>query len=77
MPIVAIAPLLVIWFGYGIRAPWSPPAFIVSVFPVIANTLAGLLSVDPALRDLFRLYGASRGARLWKLSLPWALPHIC
>jgi NitT/TauT family transport system permease protein len=75
VPIVAIAPLLVIWFDYGIRAVIAA-AFIVSVFPVIANTLAGLQSVDPALVDLFRLYGASRTARLVKLSLPWALPQI-
>jgi NitT/TauT family transport system permease protein len=75
VPIVAIAPLLVIWFGYGLRAVVAA-AFIVSVFPVIANTLAGLQSVDPALRDLFRLYGASGWARLTKLSLPWALPNI-
>jgi NitT/TauT family transport system permease protein len=75
VPIVAIAPLLVIWFGYGLRSVVAA-AFIVSVFPVIANTLAGLLSVDPALRDLFRLYGASGWARLVKLSLPWALPNV-
>lgn len=75
VPIVALAPLLVIWFGYGIRAVIAA-AFIVSVFPVIANALAGLLSVDPALRDLFRLYGASRWAQLTKLSLPWALPNV-
>lgn len=75
VPIVAIAPLLVIWFGYGRRAVIAA-AFIVSVFPVIANTLAGLLSVDPALRDLFRLYGAGRLARLVKLELPWALPDV-
>ena len=75
VPIVAIAPLLVIWFGYGLRAVIAA-AFIVSVFPVIANSLAGLLSVDPALRDLFRLYGASGWARLTKLSLPWALPNV-
>lgn len=75
VPIVAIAPLLVIWFGYGRRAVVAA-SFIVSVFPVIANTLAGLRSVDPALRDLFRLYGAGRLARLWKLELPWALPSV-
>ena len=75
VPIVAIAPLLVIWFGYGARAVVAA-AFIVSVFPVIANTLTGLLSVDPALRDLFRLYGAGRLATLGKLSLPWALPYV-
>jgi NitT/TauT family transport system permease protein len=51
-------------------------AAVVSVFPVIANTLAGLLSVDPNLADLFRLHGATRLATLWKLRLPWALPHL-
>jgi NitT/TauT family transport system permease protein len=75
VPIVAIAPLLVIWFGYGQRAVIAAAA-VVSVFPVIANTLAGLLSVDPNLSDLFRLHGASRAATLWKLRLPWALPSL-
>jgi NitT/TauT family transport system permease protein len=75
VPIVAIAPLLVLWFGPGLRAV-AVSALIVSVFPVIANTLAGLRSVDPALRDLFRLYGAGRIATLVKLSLPAALPSI-
>jgi len=75
VPIVAIAPLLVIWFGYGARAVVAA-AFIVSLFPVIANTLTGLLSVDPDLRDLFRLYGAGARATIFKLSLPWALPYI-
>lgn len=75
VPIVAIAPLLVLWFGPGLRAV-TVSAFIVSVFPVIANTLAGLRSVEPALRDLFRLYGARRLATLVKLELPSALPNI-
>jgi NitT/TauT family transport system permease protein len=75
VPIVAIAPVLVIWFGAGFRAI-TVSALIVSVFPVIANTLAGLRSVDPALRDLFRLYGAGRAATLIKLELPAAVPSI-
>jgi len=75
VPIVAIAPLLVLWLGPGFRAV-AVAAFIVSVFPVIANTLTGLHSVDPALRDLFKLYGASRAATLFKLTLPSAVPHI-
>ena len=74
VPIIAIAPLLVIWFGWDRTVVAS--AFIVSIFPVIANTLTGLLSTDPALRDLFRLYDAKRVATLFKLRLPFALPHI-
>jgi NitT/TauT family transport system permease protein len=75
VPIVAIAPLMMIWCGPGLTAV-ALCAFIVSVFPVIANTLSGLLSTDPALEDLFRLYGANPWARLWKLKLPSALPSI-
>ena len=75
VPIVAIAPLLVVWFGPGFNAV-AVAAFIVSVFPVIANTLTGLHSVDPALQDMFRLYGAGRAATLFKLTLPSAVPHI-
>lgn len=75
VPIVAIAPLLVIWIGFGVETVIAS-AFIVSLFPVIANTLAGLLSTDPALRDLFRLYGAGWFATLLKLRLPAAMPAI-
>jgi NitT/TauT family transport system permease protein len=74
VPIIAIAPLLVIWFGWDRTVVAS--AFIVSIFPVIANTLTGLLSTDPTLRDLFRLYDAKRLATLLKLRLPFALPHV-
>jgi len=75
VPLVAIAPLLVLWFQPGFFSV-AISAFIVSVFPVIANTLAGMRSVDPALSDLFRIYRASPLARLWKLKLPSALPSI-
>lgn len=75
VPIIAIAPLLVIWFGYGVPAVVAS-GFIVSVFPVIASTLTGLLSADPALKDLFRLYQASRVQALFKLYLPSSLPFV-
>lgn len=75
VPIVSIAPLLVIWFGFGFRTVVIS-SFIVSVFPVIANTFAGLRATDPALLDLFRLYGASRLNVLLKLRLPQAVPQI-
>ena len=75
VPIIAIAPLLVIWFGYGMKTVIAS-AFVVSIFPVIANTLSGILSTDPALRDLFQLYGASTPVTLFKLRFPAALPQI-
>lgn len=75
VPIIAIAPMLMFWMHSG-PFPVGVCALIVSIFPVIANTLAGLLSTDPALIDLFRLYGASPLAALWKLRLPSALPNI-
>jgi NitT/TauT family transport system permease protein len=75
VPIVAVAPLLVLWFGPGLRAV-SVSAFIVSVFPIIANTLAGLRGVDARLTDLFRLYGASTADSLVKLGLPSAVPSM-
>lgn len=75
VPLIAIAPLLVVWFGYGWR-PVAASAFIASVFPVIANTVAGLRSTDPELVELVRLYGGRPMSTLFKLRLPWALPQI-
>ena len=75
VPIIAVAPLLVIWFGFGaptVRAS----AFIVSLFPILANTLAGLQQTDPHLRELFQLYRPSRRDLIVKLQLPAALPYI-
>jgi NitT/TauT family transport system permease protein len=74
VPLVAIAPLLVIWFGWDQTALAS--AVIVSIFPVIANTLAGLRSTDQSLLDLFRLYGSRPMDTLFKLRLPAATPQI-
>jgi NitT/TauT family transport system permease protein len=75
VPIIAIAPLLIVWFEPGFQAV-AICAFVVSVFPVITNTLTGLRSTDPALVDLFRLYGDRRRDRMLKLRLPSALPSI-
>jgi NitT/TauT family transport system permease protein len=75
VPIIAIAPMLVIWIGPGF-AGVTVSAFIVSIFPVITSTLTGLTGTDPGLVDLFRLYGAGRKATLFKLRLPFATPEI-
>src|SRR5580700_607856 len=73
VPIVAIAPLIVLWSGTGFRSVVLV-AFIVSGFPIIANATAGLTAIDPDLVDLFRLHNASRWQTLFKLRLPSAVP---
>jgi NitT/TauT family transport system permease protein len=75
VPLVALAPILVIWFGYGGRATVASAA-LVALFPVLANTLDGLRSVDAGLVETFEVYRASRWDRFWKLGLPWATPAI-
>lgn len=75
VPIVAIAPLLIIWFGNGMTTVILV-ACIISLFPVISNTTAGLLAVDADLLDLFRLLHAGRLTVLWKLRIPTAIPYL-
>lgn len=75
VPVIAIAPLLVIWFGFGAPTVIAS-AFVVSVFPIISSTLLGLQSTDPALLDLFRLYSATRWDQTFRLRVPFALPHV-
>lgn len=76
VPIMAIAPLIVIWFGTGFHSVVLV-AFIISLFPIITNVTAGLLDVDPDLVDLFRLNNATRWQTLWKLRLPNCVPSLC
>ena len=75
VPLVAIAPMLVVWFGWGIPSVIAA-ACIVSIFPVIASTLDGLQSVDPGLKELFRIYGAGKMRTWWMLGFPASLPSI-
>jgi NitT/TauT family transport system permease protein len=74
-PIVAIAPLIIIW----VREPFLALlvcAWIVAFFPIVSNTTVGLNSADRNLLMLFRLYGASRAQVLLYLRLPTALPYF-
>ncbi|MFB0985698.1 MAG: ABC transporter permease [Phycisphaerales bacterium] len=75
VPLVAIAPMLVIWFGYGLPSVIAA-ACIVSIFPVIAGTLDGLQSVDAGLAEMFKIHGAGRIRTWWSLGLPWSLPSV-
>lgn len=74
-PIVAVAPLLVIWFGTGFQSVVLA-SLIVSLFPVITTGTAGLTSVDRNLVELFRVHDASRWQVLFKLRLPNAIPYF-
>lgn len=75
VPIVAIAPLLITWFGYGFKTVVMV-ACIISLFPIISNVTAGLISIDQNLKDLFRLCGATRWQTLLKLRIPLAMSHL-
>lgn len=75
IPIVAIAPLLVIWFGPGLSSKVLICALIV-FFPVLVNTIVGVRSVPEDLRDLMRSLHATRWQTLKDLELPAALPVI-
>jgi len=74
-PIVAIAPLIIIWVQ-DTTTSLVICASIVALFPVIANTTLGLRSVHPGLAAYFRLQGAGRWQTLWRLRIPSALPYF-
>jgi NitT/TauT family transport system permease protein len=75
VPILALVPLIRLWFGFDFQARVIV-VVIIALFPIITNTLFGLLSTDEGHHDLFTLHGASRWTRLWKLEFPGALPAI-
>lgn len=75
IPIVALAPLLVIWFGFGMLSKIIVCALTV-FFPVLINTIVGLRSVEENLVDLMRSYGATRGQMITMLEIPAALPVL-
>ena len=75
-PIVAIAPLIIIWLRDNTFLALLLCAWIVAFFPIVSNTTLGLNSADRNLIELFRLYGASGWQTLWRLRLPSALPYF-
>jgi NitT/TauT family transport system permease protein len=75
VPIVAIAPLILMWVGTGIPSV-ALIAFLISLAPIIANTTQGLVSVDENLVHLFLMHNASATQRLLKLRLPHAIPSL-
>ena len=74
-PIVAIAPLIIIWVR-DTAVALVICATIVALFPIVSNTTLGLRSVDPGLSELFRMYRAGRWQTLVRLRIPSALPYF-
>jgi len=75
LPIVGMAPILVMWFGFG----WQSKAAVVVAmvfFPMLINVVAGLAASDRMQRDLMATWGASYWQALWKLRLPAAMPFV-
>ena len=75
-PIVAIAPLIIIWLQNNTFMALVVCAWIVAFFPIVSNTTLGLNSADHTLQNLFDIYGASRWQTLIHLRLPSALPYF-
>jgi NitT/TauT family transport system permease protein len=75
VPKVAIAPVIVIWFGTGLEAK-AFIAFLIAFFPITLSTMVGLAAVDPDMVRLFRAMRAGRYRTFVKLRLPTALPNI-
>ncbi len=75
LPIVGMAPIMVMWFGFD----WQSKAAVVVLmvfFPVLVNTVQGLQATEPMQADLMRTYAASYRQTLWKLRLPAAAPFV-
>ena len=74
-PVVAVAPLVIIWFGFGVW-PKFIVAGLITFFPMLVNAVTGLRSIDPAAHDFFRAMYASRWQVFWRLRLPASLPYL-
>lgn len=75
IPIIAIIPLLTIWFGFGI-SPKIMIAAIITFFPIVTNTTRGLKSADPRVMDFMHSINATRWQVFRKVQFPSALPYI-
>ncbi len=75
IPKIALAPLLVLWFGWGIM-PKIVVAFLIAFFPIVVDTVVGLKNTEPEMILLVRSMGADKLQTFFKISLPTALPNI-
>lgn len=75
VPIIAIAPLLTIWFGFSLT-PKIIIAAIICFFPVLVNATRGLRAVSPQAMELMQILSASKAAVFWRLRLPTSIPYL-
>ena len=75
IPVIALAPLLVLWFGYGM-APKIVLIVLVCFFPIVISMLNSLTSVDNDYKNLLRAMGASKSQIFWNISLPFSLDGL-
>ncbi len=75
IPKVAVAPILVIWFGIG-EIPAILTAFLIAFFPVVVNVATGLATIEPETEDVLRALGASKMDVMLKIGIPRALPYF-
>jgi ABC-type nitrate/sulfonate/bicarbonate transport system permease component len=75
VPVAAIAPILVLWFGFTIL-PKVLVVALICFFPLVVNTVDGLRSVDPDMVNLLRTMGASKPRIIWTVNIPAALPFV-
>jgi NitT/TauT family transport system permease protein len=75
IPVVAIAPIIILWFGNDIESKIVVTAFL-SFFPLSINMMKGLKSYDPLVAELFHVCAASPWQRFWRMRIPFALPYV-
>ncbi|MGH2966639.1 MAG: ABC transporter permease [Solirubrobacterales bacterium] len=75
VPVIVIAPVFVIWFGFGML-PKVLVAALITFFPIVINTIAGLNSIDRETISLMRVLQASRWTTFWKVRVPGSLPFV-
>jgi len=75
IPVVAIAPIIIIWFGHGMSSKIAVTAFL-SFFPLALNMMKGLQSYDRTIMDVFHISAATGWQRFFKMRLPGAIPYV-
>ena len=75
MPVVVLAPIIILWFGQGLGSI-TVITFLICFFPIVANTTMGLISTDPNLLSVFRAYNSSAVDEMVRLRIPYAMPYF-